>query len=161
MIHFNKNLYPYYNLGRIYTEQKNYPDAEIQYKKVLELDANHINTLNYLGLIYYYTTKYVKAEQYFKKIINLDPNYKYARYNLGNVYYVQKDSKISNEIFSIASNYDFNDTYLKELSNFIGIINGENTTKVTMKHVVDVMKVLETIKISSEKEKYIYLKDII
>ena len=42
-------------LGFKYFNRKDYVNAEIQYKKVLELDANHINTLNYLGLIFYNT----------------------------------------------------------------------------------------------------------
>jgi len=79
----------------------------------------------------------------------------------GNVYYFQRESKNTKQIFSINSNYNFNETYLHELRNFIGIINGENKKKISIDHAIEVMKVVEAIKISSDEEKSIYLKDII
>ena len=56
--------------------------------------------------------------------------------------------------------YEFNDTYMRELENFTGIINGKTVSRVSIENAVDTMKVLEAIKLSSEKEKWVYLKDI-
>jgi len=79
--------------------------------------------------------------------------------NTGRVYYFEKNKKMPEEIFSLEPSYDFNDTYVRELRNFIETINGKTKSKVTIEDAVDIMKVLEAIKISSEKEKWIYLKD--
>jgi len=79
--------------------------------------------------------------------------------NTGRVYYFQKNKEIPEEIFSLAPDYDFNDTYIGELGNFIGIINRKTKGKVSIKNAVDTMRVLEAIKISSEKEKWVCLKD--
>lgn len=79
--------------------------------------------------------------------------------NTGRVYYFRKNRKTPEEIFSVGPDYDFNDTYIGELENFIGIINGKTKGKVSIKNAVETMKVLEAIKLSSEKEEWIYLKD--
>jgi len=79
--------------------------------------------------------------------------------NTGRVYYFGKNKEMPEDIFSLDSNYDFNDTYIRGLGNFIKTINGKIKSKVTIEDAVDMMKVLEAIKISSEKEKWTYLEN--
>jgi predicted dehydrogenase len=78
--------------------------------------------------------------------------------NTGKIFYYKKSKKTPEEVFSLNPNYDFNDTYISELINFIDIINNKNEKKVNIEEAVDTMKVLEAIKTSSEKKKWVWLK---
>jgi len=80
--------------------------------------------------------------------------------NTGKVFYVEENTKPPKEIFSIDENYDLNETYIKELKNFFGIINDEKKSNVTMSQAAEVMKALEAIKKSSKEGKWIHLKDL-
>ncbi|MFC2004688.1 Gfo/Idh/MocA family protein [Chloroflexota bacterium] len=80
--------------------------------------------------------------------------------NTGGVLYSMKGQETAEEVFSPDTDYDFNDTYIAELENFIGIVNRQAEGKVSIIDAIDTMKVLEAIKISSEKEEWVYLKDI-
>lgn len=78
----------------------------------------------------------------------------------GKVLYFEKDKNISEEIFSMSPNYDFNETLIEELKNFIEIIRNKTKSKVDIHMGINVMRVLEAIKISSQKGKWFLLKDI-
>lgn len=51
--------------------KNNFTEAENEYKKALELDAENTTTLNNLGLLYHKKKDFEKAEQSFKKAISL------------------------------------------------------------------------------------------
>ncbi|MBK8566587.1 MAG: tetratricopeptide repeat protein [Saprospiraceae bacterium] len=70
-----------YNLG-----EKNYADAERQFKKAIALDSMFFTAWNNLGVVFYRTRRSVEAEPVLKKAIALDSTYVGAWNNLGYLY---------------------------------------------------------------------------
>lgn len=68
-----------------------------------------------------------------------------------------KDNSAAREVFSLPINYDFNDTYKLELNNFIEIIEGTKNTMVDIKAAINIMKVVDAIKLSSKTGQLIEL----
>lgn len=57
---------PYYKIGQIYYNQKDYEESLLWYFKALDLDKNN-NTVNYyIGKVYKDTDMPEKAAEYFK-----------------------------------------------------------------------------------------------
>lgn len=81
-------------------------------------------------------------------------------FNMGEIVFYEKNNDIGKVLLNIDSKYNFNDTYPKELKHFIEIIEGKSGSKINIDMAVDIMKVLEAIKISSKKGKWITLKNI-
>ena len=77
----------------------------------------------------------------------------------GKVKLFVKGQKRPEELLSMDENYDFNETYIEELGNFIGVVNRKESRNVNIQDAVDSMKVLEAIKLSSEKGKWIHIKE--
>ncbi len=75
----------------------------------------------------------------------------------GKVLYYEKNKDVAREVYLLDSSYDFNETYIEELRNFIGIINGNTESRVNIKDGVNIMRIVEAIKMSSEKETWINL----
>lgn len=73
------------------------------------------------------------------------------------IYKYAKSNKQPEVIFTLPKEHDFNETYIDELNNFIGIIRDEKKTNVTIDDSMQSMLVLNAIIESSEKEKVIYL----
>jgi len=73
----------HYNKGVIYVAQGKLDKALDEYKKVLEVTPQDVNTHFGLGEIYYRQEKYEKAAEEFKKCLNLNPAFLDAYYNLG------------------------------------------------------------------------------
>jgi len=67
-------------------QKNNIKDAQIYYRKVLELDPNYINALNNIGVIFQGLGKKQRAKECFEKAIKINPNYADAYYNLGNIF---------------------------------------------------------------------------
>ena len=61
----NEQVEELYKLGLKCFNQRNYSNAEIYFKKVLELDENHIDSYYYLSRSYQEQEKYDDAQQYF------------------------------------------------------------------------------------------------
>jgi hypothetical protein len=80
--------------------------------------------------------------------------------NGGSVYHTERAGRASEEVFSPSPDYDFNETYVEELKDFIGIIQGRTESRVEMSDCVKTMRVLEAIRLSSEKEEWVSLGDI-
>jgi len=78
----------------------------------------------------------------------------------GNIYFTSEKSAKKEKVFGLTEKFDFNDTYIDELENFIQIIKNKSKTKVRLNYIVDVMRVIDAIQLSFEKEKYIYLNNI-
>ena len=65
----------------------------------------------------------------------------------------------SEELLSLDEGYDFNKTYIEELENFIGVVIRKKNRNINIQDAVDSMKVVEAIKLSSEKGKWIDIKE--
>ena len=73
-----------YNLlGIIYTDEKDFVNAQNAYDKALKLNAKSTRTLNNLGSLYIAQNKLDLAEKEFEKVLLLEPGNRDANYNLG------------------------------------------------------------------------------
>lgn len=71
------------NLGDRYFESQNYAQAIEAYKKVLELDPEHVDTYNDLGLAYFYTKRSILAVDTLRKGTEVKPDYQRIWLSLG------------------------------------------------------------------------------
>ena len=63
-----------YNLGKLYTEIKEYQKAISCYEKTVKINPNYINAYYNLGLLFKLLGKFQKAIECFEKVIEIDPN---------------------------------------------------------------------------------------
>lgn len=77
---------PYYQLGKIYVNEKNYDKAEIMFKMVTELKPNFYHGHLELGQLYFETKQYNYAKIALEKVLELESNNFDAYYFLGNIY---------------------------------------------------------------------------
>lgn len=75
------------NLGAMYYLDGRLDEAEVEYKKALELNPFEQMVHNNLGLIYTNKGLLDKAEEEYKKELEINPTYDTAHYNLGLLYY--------------------------------------------------------------------------
>lgn len=73
------------------------------------------------------------------------------------VTYQAKDSIRNVDIFRLPAKYDFNETYIQELKNFIGLINRRKKPEVSIGEAAGAMKVLSAIERSSRSGKWVFL----
>lgn len=90
VMHNNKGV-------KLHCVRKLYDEAEIQYKKAIELYPNLSDTHNNLGLLYYEQKKYLEAEAEYKKAMEINPKHKGAHFNLGILYKELKQYKKAEE----------------------------------------------------------------
>lgn len=65
-----------YMLGRIYTQQKDYPKAILSYKQAAELDPGMPQVFFNLGYIYYAVNKdYSTAQEMYQRVVELSPSF--------------------------------------------------------------------------------------
>ena len=84
----NKNLTieEIFNLAVQNSQNNNHQDAQNLYLKVLEIDPNHLDTLNNLGVTFRKFRENQKAISCYEKAIEISPNYADPYYNLGNIF---------------------------------------------------------------------------
>jgi len=75
----------------------------------------------------------------------------------GSVLFCKKGDKQYTEIFSVEPNYDFNNTYIDEIINFISIIEGNGKTAVDMDCAMQTMKIIDAIEQSTKEGRVIRL----
>lgn len=71
-------------------------------------------------------------------------------------YQTRQDDR-NRDVFKLPAKYDFNDTYVRELKNFTGVIAKNKKPRVSMKEAVAVMEILNAIERSSKAGKWISL----
>ena len=76
----------HHDLGIVYFASQRYVEAELQFKKAIQLDSTLIRAYNFLGRVYTNAGRFTEAEQQFKKTIQLDSTQAIAYNNLGVVY---------------------------------------------------------------------------
>ena len=82
-----------FQLGIDNHKKNDHLEAIKYYNKALELDPNHLGSLNNLGLIYDALGDYLKAISYFEKLTEIDKNNEMAFGNLLNVHHKLKDTE--------------------------------------------------------------------
>jgi len=73
----------------------------------------------------------------------------------GKVFYSDKARKKREEVFKLDRDYDLNDTYIKEFKNFLKIMDGESDAEVDIEAALNVMRIVDAIKVSSRSEKFV------
>jgi Flp pilus assembly protein TadD len=79
----NDLISPSVNLGIIAVHNNKLNTAKEYFERVVQLDPNHKQSLNYLGFIARDFGEFDQAEVYYRKILALDPNDHMAMRNLG------------------------------------------------------------------------------
>ncbi len=82
----NKNIAAYNNLGNVFKAQKKFKDAEINYRKALEINPSFTNAIVNLGNLFFEINDYQKAIENYLKALKIDNKLSLAHYNLGLVY---------------------------------------------------------------------------
>ena len=85
MCNENLTLNETFDLALKNHQNNNLQDAQNYYKKVLELDPNHSQTLINLAIIFLGLGERQKAKSCYEKVIEVDHNYADAHNNLGNI----------------------------------------------------------------------------
>lgn len=96
--YFYKDNYAldYFNEANKEYLNKNYVGAIEKFKKVLELNPNHVPSITNIGYIYYDLNDYKTAENYFENAIRVDPKHGDAYYGLAILY--KKQERITEAI---------------------------------------------------------------
>ncbi len=79
-------IHSYLVLGYLYTELKDFSNAEKSLKSAIEMNPQSSMAFSALGYVYYETKKYDLAIYHFKRAIQIDPNNASAHNNLGYTY---------------------------------------------------------------------------
>ena len=106
--------------------QNDLKNAEIQYKKVLDINPNNLSACNNLGIILTNLNNIKDAEKYYLKAIKINPNYADANYNIAGLY--KSTGKIHDSIRYYKKTILINPNYVDAYNN-IGLIHfekGEN-----------------------------------
>ena len=82
----NKEIIKLYSIAIKFQKDGNKIEAEKFYKKILEINPNHVESINNLGLLYKSLKKIVYAKKFFEMAIIINPKYITSIYNLGNLY---------------------------------------------------------------------------
>ena len=80
------NTYAYYQLGVIYKEQKDFPNAEHIYLKLLEIFPDHPYAHYDLGYVYREMKLYDKAMEQYQRALDIDSQNTYAISDIGYIY---------------------------------------------------------------------------
>ena len=106
--------------------QNDLKNAEILYKKVLDINPKNLSACNNLGIIFNNLNNIKDAEKYYLKAIKINPNYADANYNLAGLY--KSTGKIHDSIKYYKKTILINPNYTDAYNN-IGLIHfekGEN-----------------------------------
>ena len=97
------------------------------YKQVLEINPNHLPSLNNLGVLFNGLGETQKAKSYYEKAIEIDPNYTDTYINLGNVYKElgneQEAKDCYEKVIQINSDHPVAHNNLKNVSNKIKLLS--------------------------------------
>lgn len=114
------NKEAYFDMGKVYTKAKRYPEAVIAYRKAADLDDRSADTFFNLGYVYSASGDYSNAEKMFLRVVALRPPYvDKALFNLAAVQCKQQKRKqcVENLEEALAENPDNQRarTYLSQL----------------------------------------------
>ena len=77
----------YSKLASAYYDEEMTNDAVAMYKKIIEIEPNHIEAHYELGLVYIEEGLCDDGIRELKKVLEIDPKYEDAYYSLGDAYY--------------------------------------------------------------------------
>lgn len=104
---YQRNAVAYNNLGNAYTQILDYYNADINYKKSIEIDPFSIHTYNNYGNMLSEIHDYPNAINMLQKAIELDPTYENAYYDLVEIYlFINKIKDAKDTIEKITNKQD-------------------------------------------------------
>jgi D-alanyl-D-alanine carboxypeptidase len=77
----------YFNMGNVYSDQKNYSQAISAYQKAISIDPDYADAYYNMGVAYAEQGKYSAAITAFQQAISIKPDFAEAYYNMGFAYY--------------------------------------------------------------------------
>jgi tetratricopeptide (TPR) repeat protein len=108
-----------YDRGLRAYEEDRLEDAISSFRRVIELDPNHVEAHNYLGSVYFLAERPNDAISALRRAVELDPSYTESYLNLGLVYKETGNSREAAEMFrrylSMAPEGDSTAAYVQEL----------------------------------------------
>uniref|UniRef100_A0A7C3RM19 Tetratricopeptide repeat protein n=1 Tax=Dictyoglomus thermophilum TaxID=14 RepID=A0A7C3RM19_DICTH len=98
---------PMENLMRLYSFDLKDQNKVLEIaKRILEIDPNHEEALNYMAQYYYTKRKYEEAKNIYENLLSKKPDSKDLYVNLGLIYYQLKNYKKAEELLLKALSYD-------------------------------------------------------
>ncbi len=110
--------------------QNDLKNAEILYKKVLDINPKNLSACNNLGIILTSLNNIKDAEKYYLKAIKINPNYADANYNIAGLY--KSTGKIHDSIKYYEKTILINPNYADAYNN-IGLIHFEKGENIIAK----------------------------
>ena len=94
-------------------QRGNFENAEVLYKKILQLKPNHLNTNFFLGTLFIQRKDFYLAKKKFLKVVLINPNHFYAYNYLGIIHKELKNFDKAKEYFdkAISLNKNYADAY--------------------------------------------------
>ena len=106
----NINIQENFNLGLQNFKKNNFKDSESFFKKALNNNPDHLESIFFLGILSAKKKDFNKAKDFFIKVIQIDSNYIDAHYNLGIVFNELKDFQNSINCYEKTIQIDSNHT---------------------------------------------------
>jgi len=94
------------DLGMLYIQEHNYPEAAKHLAKAMELGLEEPPLFNFLGIAYSHTSRLEKAIEAYKRALALDPNMAVAHLNLGFAYERLRMPKAARQEYEMACRLD-------------------------------------------------------
>ena len=108
-----------FSLARQYHKEKKFKDAENLYKKILDIDSNHIKSIFLLGSLQIQTKNFKSSVETLTKVIQIHPNHKIALNYLGIAFYKLGEHKKAAEYYKKSIQIDPN---YSEAYNNLGLV---------------------------------------
>jgi tetratricopeptide (TPR) repeat protein len=104
----------HYTLGNLYSDEKDWDKAILEYEKALECNPDFAQAENNLGFVLYKKKDCKEAMVHYQRAIDLRPDYATALNNIGVIYYHFKEYKKAESFYrqAIKLNPDYAKAYL-------------------------------------------------
>ena len=104
----------YIQMGIVYSNNKDYENAIVYYKKYLEINPNHLGVLGNLRIIYGELERYDDCIKILVKSLKVDPKNAVTYFDLGNMYCEKEDYHMSKHYFleAIKLKPDYTSAYI-------------------------------------------------
>ncbi len=86
--------------------QRLYQEAELNYRKVLDIDPEQPDAIHFIGVLAYNVGNFTAAKKYLRQAIQLSPDHAGCYCNMGNVYQQEGDFKTSIQYYEKTLKHD-------------------------------------------------------
>lgn len=100
-----KNAFVWYLKGYAHDELHELYQSKLCFRKCLEIDHNHVNSLFNIGVIFSKQGQFMESEKYFKRVIEIKPSFFRVYNDLGYLYNKQNKLDLALEYFDKSIEY--------------------------------------------------------